>query len=229
MIRKSFVVLGAVFSGCGLCCASSYTGLHTGCAHDDCHPMNGTGEALEQFMKMEEEVFSSLKCFDNHLKDLEKLDMKLAMQENYIRFIRAKLQGMIHGNLCGSYVSGGLPSLQNNLNSQTVVNNNTTMNTTNNTSINNNYSQNVQANNSQFVSDSFLVRDKAELYEQNESSRLKSAPAKPPFGSATPNLDRGALIQQFRIIMKHVKDTNKWRAFYEVAKALGIDQKAVSL
>ena len=149
MIRKSFVVLGSIFSGCGLCCASSYTGLHTGCAHDDCHPMNGTGEALEQFMKMEEEVFSSLKCFDNHLKDLEKLDMKLAMQENYIRFIRAKLQGLIHGNLCGCYGSGGFPSLQNNLNSQTVVNNNTTMNTTNNTSINNNYSQILQQSNTQ--------------------------------------------------------------------------------
>ena len=127
--------MGLVVSGCGACYASS----HTECIHDDCHPMSGVNKSLERFMKMEEEFVSSVKCLGNHLNDLEKLDMRLGAQENCIRSIRLKLQGLIHGSAGISNGYAGMPNIQNNLNSQTVINNQTTMNT-NNTCINNNFS-----------------------------------------------------------------------------------------
>ena len=111
--------MGLVVSGCGACYASSYTE----CIHDDCHPMNGVDKSLERFMKMEEEFVSSVKCFGNHLNDLEKLDMRLGAQENYTRSIRLKLQGLIHGSAGISNGYAGMPNIQNNLNSQTVINN----------------------------------------------------------------------------------------------------------
>ncbi len=130
-----------MYSWGGACYASSHTGLHTECIHDDCHPMSGMDKSLEQFMKMEEEFISSVKCFGNHLDDLEKLDMRLSAQESYIRSIRLKLQGLIHVSAGVSNGYAGMPNIQNNLNSQTVINNQTTMNA-NNTCINNNFMQN---------------------------------------------------------------------------------------
>ncbi|MBQ9335659.1 MAG: hypothetical protein IJS10_03895 [Alphaproteobacteria bacterium] len=152
--------MGLVVSGGGACYASSYTE----CIHDDCHPMNGVNKSLERFMKMEEEFVSSVKCLGNHLNDLEKLDMRLSAQENYIRSIRLKLQGLIHGSAGISDGYAGMPNVQNNLNSQTVINNQTTMNT-NNTCINSNFMQNVQNNSGQASTYDVCTSDNVRLQQ----------------------------------------------------------------
>ena len=180
MIRKSFVFMGLVVSGCGACYASSHTGLHTECIHDDCHPMSGMDKSLERFMKMEEEFISSVECFGNHLNNLEKLDMRLSAQESYIRSIRLKLQGLIHGSAGVSNGYAGMPNIQNNLNSQTVINNQTTMNT-NNTCINNNFMQNVQQSNTQISNFRTVeglekedpIREGITGFNENDKARIK--------------------------------------------------------
>ena len=154
--------MGLVVSGCGACYASSHTGLHP--EYNDCHPMSGMDKSLERFMKMEEEFVSSVKCLGNHLNDLETLDMRLGAQENYIRSIRLKLQGLIHGYAGGSNGYAGMPNIQNNLNSQTVINNQTTMNT-NNTCINNNFMQNVQNNSGQASTYDVCTSDNVRLQQ----------------------------------------------------------------
>ena len=155
--------MGLVVSGCGACYASSHTGLHP--EYNDCHPMSGMDKSLERFMKMEEEFVSSVKCLGNHLNDLEKLDMRLGAQENYIRSIRLKLQGLIHGSAGISNGYAGMPNIQNNLNSQTVINNQTTMNT-NNTCINSNFFQSMQPGNTPFDGSLIPEQEKNDLENQ---------------------------------------------------------------